>query len=291
MKKYAVSAVILLCVALLAGPSVEDKALSWPAMGFMQPTIESVRDHSVAVVTYFAVPKDQIEGIRIKLAKEGITSRQVSPGWPYVLPIKLRQDEAALAIIGSATLVKQGYVVSVAHMFQLEDDKGQPLRRLQSWILQRHTDHPVPIKLVCCTDLRKVQFQNDYAVAQLTEDLGLPGIEICDTEPAQADPVMFTGTVAGAAYFARFGFLTEFHYFFRADDRGQLHLSKWCDAPFWTVYPGGGGDSGGGIFNTRGELIGIMYCGMKIADEQYVFSNSLCMLRDYLKQAGFEKLL
>jgi len=57
------------------------------------------------------------------------------------------------------------------------------------------------------------------------------------------------------------------------------------------VTPGAPGDSGGGIFSDKGELVGIMYCGIAIYGTHYVFSNPLHMLKEFLKEKGFRKLL
>ena len=128
-------------------------------------------------------------------------------------------------------------------------------------------------------------------MVKLSEDLGLPGIKIAEQGGLQGSPAMMSGTVSGSAFFARFGFLTEFRRFLRKGTDGVLHLTAWVDFPFTCVYPGGGGDSGGGIFNSAGELIGVMYCGVQIASEQYVFSNPLTMLKEYLVKVGLKELL
>jgi S1-C subfamily serine protease len=68
-------------------------------------------------------------------------------------------------------------------------------------------------------------------------------------------------------------------------------LSYLCEVPLLTVYPAGPGDSGGGIFNERGELVGMMFAGIQIACEEYVFSYPVSTLQKFLTDAGLEKLL
>ena len=57
------------------------------------------------------------------------------------------------------------------------------------------------------------------------------------------------------------------------------------------VFPGGPGDSGGSICNTRGELTGIMYCGLTNYSEEYIFANPLSMLREFLTKNDLGFLL
>jgi hypothetical protein len=254
--------------------------------------VQMVMDHSLAIVSYFEAPPGMAEKIIKRINAGNLQNQNISPGWPLAVPITRQDGTTLVAIIGAGTLLKDNYAISVAHLFQLNDDQGQPLKRVQSWALQRNLDHPVVAEVVAQTALSEGEnFYNDYAVVKLKENLGLKGISIAEDSAAQGEPVLFAGTINGVAFFARFGFMTEFHQFFRRDDQGQLHLSQWVDFPFSCVYPGGGGDSGGGVFNTRGQLIGVMYCGVEIASVEYIFTNPLSLLKEFLTNHNLTRLL
>lgn len=286
MKKYVVTTVLFICFAFLGGTFGKHPVIYAPEM------VQNVLDHSLAVVSYFDAPPGVAEKVIKRINNVDIQNRDITPGWPLAVPIAGQDGATLVAIIGAATLLKDNYAITVAHLFQLNDDQGQPLKLFKSWVLQRNTDHPIEVNVVAKTNLSSDNdFYNDYAVVKLREDLGLRGLSISEESAAQGDPVFFAGSINGVAFFARFGFVTEFHKFFRRDDQGQLHLSQWTDFPFVCVYPGGGGDSGGGVFNTKGKLVGVMYCGVEIASVEYIFTNPLTLLKEFLTNNKLGKLL
>lgn len=266
MKKYWVTAVLFVCLALFSGMSDKSPSVFTPTV------VERVLDHSLAVVTYFEAPPADVDKIIARLRLAGLAAQKLTSG-----------DQICVAVIGAATLLRDGYAVTVAHLFQIKDEQGVSMKMIQAWILQRTTDHPVAVEVVAQTPSGGDNpFWNDYAVIRLKENLGLSGVKVAKEGLSRGDPVMFSGTVHGVAFFARFGFATFLQQFFRKDTAGGLHLSQWTSFPLVCTYPGGGGDSGGGVFNTAGELVGVMYCGIPIATETVIFSNPLAMLKEFL---------
>jgi hypothetical protein len=277
MKKYVITTVLFIFLALFSGMADKSPVVFTPA------TVQTVLDHSLAVVTYFEAPQADVDKIIARLRTEGLLAHKLTPGWPMAVTVTEREGNLVVAVIGAATLLRDGYAVTVAHLFQVEDEQGVPLKMMQAWVLQRNTDHPVVAELVAQTPRGGDNpFYNDYAVIRLKENLGLPGVKVAKEGLVQGDSVMFSGSVNGVAFFARFGFVTFFQQFFRKDAAGALHLSRWTSFPLVCAYPGGGGDSGGGVFNTAGELVGVMYCGLSIVTETVVFSNPLAMLKEFL---------
>jgi len=277
MKKYIVITVLFFCLTLFSGMSDKGPSVFTPAV------VQTVLDHSLAAVSYFEVPQEEVDQIIARLAAGGLTSQRVMPGWPLAVPVTGQDGKRVVAVFGAATLLQDGYAITVSHLFYIEDKEGVPLKMLQAWVFQRNTDHPVVVEVVRSTPRGgEDPFYNDYAVIRLKEDLRLPGVNVAKEGLFQGEPVMFAGTVNGAAFFARFGFVTAFQRFFRKDDKGILHLSQWTSFPLVCIYPGGGGDSGGGVFNAAGELVGVMYCGMQVGTETVVFSNPLVMLKEFL---------
>jgi hypothetical protein len=103
------------------------------------------------------------------------------------------------------------------------------------------------------------------------------------------EEVIFQGTPRGVAFFHRIGFISEFNYLLQRHENGNLLLKPECNVPFQVVYPGAPGDSGGGIFNHKGELCGIMYLGLSTNEFTIILSNPTANLRAFLVKAGYLK--
>ena len=70
------------------------------------------------------------------------------------------------------------------------------------------------------------------------------------------------------AFFTRFGYVTDWKYYFKRGDDGGLHLSYYEDFNYWVCTGGGGpGDSGGSVKNVNGEIVTIMYCGLDVYEQ------------------------
>jgi hypothetical protein len=210
------------------------------------------------------------------------------------LRIPLKDGEAAdgrpvkaMAYIGSGTLLQDNHVLTVRHLF----DHGQNTYSMRIWVFHQQVDHPIQADLIAITEKKTDEdYYNDYAMIKLRENLGYPGIVVAKRDINLGEKVMFGCSVGGTAYFLRFGYASKFKWFFRKDEDGRLHLSKWVDYHFITVHPSGPGDSGSGIFNIKGQLVGVAYIGVNIYEQMYCFSNNLDMLWEFLQKHHLEYL-
>jgi S1-C subfamily serine protease len=192
-----------------------------------------------------------------------------------------------IAYIGSGTIIKDNHILTVRHLF----DETADTYANQIWVFIQSVDHPIRADLVAITEEKtKEDYHNDYAVIQMREDIGYPGIPIAKKDVRLGEKVMFGCSVGGAAYFLRFGFASHWKWFFRKASDGVLHLSKWTAYHLTTTYPSGPGDSGSSVFNIRGEIVGVSYIGTNIYEEMYCFSNPVGMLWDFLKEHHLEYL-
>jgi S1-C subfamily serine protease len=186
-----------------------------------------------------------------------------------------------IAYIGSGTLMKDNYVITVRHLF--DHDENTYSRTI--WVFHQQVDHPLEADLIAITENQTEEdYFNDYACIKLRENLGLPGLPLAKKDPVIGEKVMFGCSVGGAAYFLRFGVVSHFKWFFRKDVEGRLHLSKWTEYHFTTVSPSGPGDSGSAVINTKGQIVGIVYIGVNIYEQMYCFSNPVEKLWDFLEQ-------
>ena len=262
----------------------EEQAIFPPAV------VDAVDQHIVAIAVYFELP--EMEAKRIKANKDrAVIFKSLQDEWKLPLWLKAREGYEYVVFIGAGTLLKDNYVITVAHLFT-DSDPAIQNAPMVIWLMLKGLDRAIPAELIVKTAVTTGDdFWQDYALLRAKEDIGRPGIPVAKTQPYKGSPVIHAGTVHGSAFFLRFGFVTTFHQFFRSSSDGSLHLSQWTDFPLVCVYPGGPGDSGGGIYNTKGELVDIMYCGIKIAAEEYIFSNGLAKLREFITLAGYEWLL
>jgi hypothetical protein len=130
-------------------------------------------------------------------------------------------------------------------------------------------------------------FSDDYAVIKTRRYLNTQGLKIAERQPPDSASVTFIGSTGGLAFHARYGYLTSTWKYFKKDEQGALHLAMLEDFKYMTIYPGGAGDSGGSLIY-KGKLAGIMYCGMEIYAETYIFCNPLQMFLDFLKKSKLE---
>jgi S1-C subfamily serine protease len=220
------------------------------------------------------------------MSEEEWTKRMLEGSHSIRVPLQDGETEdgkpiKALAYIGSGTILKDNHVLTVRHLF----DHNINTYSRKIWVFQQQADHPIEADLIAITENKTDQdYWNDYAVIRLREDLGLPGIPISTKEVKLGEKVMFGCSVGGTAYFMRFGFASNWKWFFRKDAEGRLHLSKWVDYHFLTVHPSGPGDSGSGVFNIKGELVGVAYVGVNIYEQMYCFSNPVERVWEFLEK-------
>ena len=268
---FIVFAVIVSAYCVLKYPSVEFAP---------QSVVESIDAHTVAIATYFTVPAEQAE----KLACNGdamLMPSDTERFWRERIPqpMQERPGTRTIAYIGAGTILKDNHIITVRHLF----DKDYEYQEMAIWVFKAGLDHAVRADVVAISDSDAMS--DDYAVIKLREDLGLPGLKIAESgDLKKGDKIIWSGSVGGMAFFTRFGYVTDWKYYFRKADDGTLHLSFYEEFNYWCLYPGGPGDSGGSVKNVRGEIVTIMYCGLNVYKEHYIFGNPVSMLWAFLSK-------
>jgi len=239
---------------------------------FKSKVIEKVQLNTVAIAAYYFLDDTAYEDMSKLKAR-----------FPdLIVPLQDKMNEQgqrvrSIAFLGSGTLLKDNYIITVRHMFVQEN--GAKCDKI--WCMFIGIDHPVEAEIVAITE-NKV-FSDDYAVIRLKEDIGRPGLKIAKHNIKLGEPVIYTGSTGGLAFFTRYGFITYVNQYFRRDDAGLLRLSAFDEFSMLCVFPGAPGDSGGSIKNRDGEIVGIMYCGIENYGTQYIFANPLYMLKNFLQ--------
>jgi len=266
-----------------------------------QSIIANVEAHRVVIAVYYEMSENEylrrMEQKTDYWRKWSIFQNQEdSKIYPYDLeigPILISRNQdsqnVTVAYLGAGAILKDNHVLSVNHLFSAEHQANA--LAMYVWVLKEGVDHPIKAYLVARSEneISKVVY-DDYAVIKMEEELGLPGLKISTQDLKDGDKVMFTGSPGGLAFFTRFGFITRLQNYFRKDAQGILHLSFFQDFPYWTVYPGGPGDSGGFVANMNGEIATVMYLGLTVHSENYTFCNPVKFLWDFLKKHNLEHL-
>lgn len=263
MKRYIpLLAILILCIGCIGyTPQFAPKSV-----------ITNIRAHTVSIATYYIMDSELYASFMRAQSNK------------VCYPVKIDGQKKAAAIIGSGTILRDNYIITVRHMF--DDHYGVPPSQI--WVFIPGWDHAVEADLICKSE--DGTFWDDYAVIKLREDVGLPGLRIGYTQPQPGEKVINTGSTGGFAFFSRYSRVTSLQYYFKRGLDDILHLTPWEDFPYMCVFPGGGGDSGGSICNIKGELIGIMYCGLTNQSEEYVFANPLSLLHSFLAKNGLGHL-
>ena len=256
--------------------------------------ISKIRAHTVSIATYYIMDEETIS----RFAKE------THLNW---YPIDTTGPQKAAAVIGSGTIIKDNHVITVRHMF--DDHYGIPPSQI--WVFIAGWDHAVRADMVAkswesrylrnakadiilnddgTAEIESREFWDDYAVIKLREDVGLPGLPIGKEQPKPGEKIINSGSTGGFAWFTRYSRVAELQFYFRRASDATLHLTPWENFPYMVIYPGGPGDLGGSICNTKGELVGIMYCGLTNYSEEYVFANPTYMLHEFLEKNGLSHL-
>jgi hypothetical protein len=247
-------------------------------------TVESV---SVTVLAYFTV-SDSLAGKIIERLVAGKPNRLND----LTLYVKSQEKDGKsyVVYIGAGTLLPNDYVLTVSHLCYSDDEElGDAVP--QMWVIYNGGDHPVKASVVAITKKGVTPVSPDYAVLKVEEKMGKPGATLAAKQSQVGERVYFSGSVKGAAFFLRSCRSTTLQQFLTRDQNGALRLVFASDEPLLTVYPAGPGDSGGGIFNEAGELTGVMFAGMQISQEMYVFSLGLDSLHAFLKANKLEYLV
>ncbi len=273
---------------------------------FASPAVvQKVKDHRVAIAVYYSMSPQEY----LRRQKQTITlwsnfnfksseakNENLEIDIKYLeIPVLIKTDQATnqklVAYLGAGAIVKNNHVLTVNHLF--DHDHQNNAKLLAIWILKEGVDHPIKAELIARTKCEySGEMANDYALLKMEEDLGLPGLEIAKPGNLKhGQRVIFSGSTGGLAFFTRFGYVTQLQHFFSKDLEGRLHLSFWEDFPFWVVYPGGAGDSGGPVTNIQGEIVTMMYCGIAVHEENYVLSNPTAMLWEFLEKYNLKRLL
>jgi len=283
--RFALALVFLAVFTLLAASSLPVP----PAKDIEPAAVYIVEANSVVVISYFPAPAAKAARVIQRLKEKQASGRFTDV--QFILPTQDTQGGSYVAYVGAGTLLKDNYVLSVAHLCTADDEELKGVKPIL-WVLLKESDVGYEADVVFQTPSDpKVIFVPDYSLLKLRKDAHRRGAKVGSVPVRPGDQVIFSGSVKGTAFFMRYCRASEVQQVIGRDDKGVLHLSYLCEFPLVTVHPAGPGDSGGGVFNTRGEIIGVMFAGTQIASEMYVFSFGLSMLREFLNKAGMGELL
>jgi len=245
--------------------------------------IKTVDDHTVAIAVYYTMSEEEWQNRMantISIHGEPMVDVSVTQEIGDK-PIKCIAYIGSGKIISDPTRKYSNKVLTVDHLF----NHGDNTYSMTPWVIKKGDD-----KFCGATVLARsehLDFHDDYAVlAVRTQTWKMPGLKIASKEIKKGERVILSGSVGGSAFFTRFCIATSFRYFFKRTEDGRLHLSFWNEFEFLpTLYPGGGGDSGSSVCNLKGEIVGVIYCGVELHAENYLFSNPLSVLKDFLKKS------
>ena len=237
--------------------------------------INKVRKHSVGVIAHYYLTSDVYVKELKKIRDKGLK-------YPDII---ITNPEKRISYVGAGTILPDDHVVTVNHLFSRIDDV------LGMKILIQGDGWEVPIRAIIVYRSKNEDFSDDYTILRMAHSPGLPGIVVANKGFKIGDRYMAIGSSSGFAYVIRFGFIIPIQKFFRRNELNELKISKWEDFPYTTIYPGAQGDSGGGVFNKKGELVTVMYCGIPNPNVPYVFANPNILLQDFLIEHGFGEFI
>lgn len=282
MKKALLS---LFVIILMVGCGA--RQISVPP-SFPPTAVKLAHDHGVAIAVYYFMGEEEynrrIEEFKKRSPRIPHYLETVIPLGKVAYLLNSQGNDYALAYLGAGGIIGKDHVLTVRHLFV--HDAGATASRI--WVMQRDAMLSIEATLVATSVGAKPL--DDYAVCKLSTPLGLPGLKLARVEPAEGEPIVFVGSTGGLAFHTRYGWLSRASRYFGADSEGYLHLAWWDEFEYVMVYPGGPGDSGGIILNAHGELVGLMYCGIEVYSEQYIFANPIVLARDFLAANKMEHL-
>lgn len=240
-----------------------------------EKVIKKVEEHSVAITVIYWMDDDTF--------KRKMREETLAPKIPFQPP---NYPSRFIAYIGAGTVIRPGnLVMTVDHLFI--HGIGTEGRLIIVWFKNEKQIQAYIVK-----QSKHKDFYDDYALLRLPQKTDLKGIKIAKKQSEVGDKVIFVGSTGAFGFRMRFGYLEDWKYHFQKDEGGgKLQLAWWWEFILMCVHPGGPGDSGGGIFNDKGELTGMMYCGTEIYAEEYIFSNPLDMMKEFLKDTPGERAL
>ena len=95
----------------------------------------------------------------------------------------------------------------------------------------------------------------DLDLAIIEPEKSIPGCKIAEEEPAEGEQILWIGCPHKMVLWVRFGLMEKIPYMIYVDEAMKFRIKDFHLIP---LLPGGPGDSGGGVFNSRGELIGVI---------------------------------
>jgi hypothetical protein len=176
---------------------------------------------------------------------------------------------------GAGVMVKDNHIITVSHV--LEHD-GMEIDNI--YVIFPGMREWIKCDMIAIGE--SIPSWKDYAVIKTREKVDLPGLKIARKHLEKLQKVIWCGTPDGAAFFIRAGYVTHLTYFIHVNDNSALEFTNFFDFYNVAVHPGYGGDSGGVIANTKGEIQSIMYFGVQ--GRPYVFGNPVSKLWEFLEE-------
>jgi len=194
--------------------------------------------------------------------------------------------------IGSGTILKGGLVLTAAHLLTADKkDKTEATKPTYLVLIKSNFDHPINVIVVAQTQVTEdVLGGDDYALLKPAEDLNEPGAMISRNPAATGDVITYFGNIKGQAFFVRKTFVSYLDREFYADG-GRLRLNRWPNGPYMVFSPGGSGDSGGGVYNEDGFLVGVIFAGRVLDEDGYVISESLDKLQNFIHNNNLDEVI
>jgi len=304
MRKLCTYILLVIAILVFSGCYATKATIEYNPHFAPPDVIETVREHTLSIAVYYYVNKEEYLRRKKALQQQGrwrehildSQARDVFLNIPLiykpniVFPMGIQQQGGnnptyAIAYVGSGTLVRMNCVISVRHLFVHNNNTlGKKI-----FVFKEGLDHPVEANIVAISDGK--EHYDDYAVIHLKESLGLPGLKIAKPGSLKlGDKVIYSGTPGGARM-TRYGYVTEFKWFFQRGNDENLHFSRWDNFHYWMVPIGAPGDSGGSIITIDGKLATVLYCGIAIYGTHYIFANPTSMLHDFLARHNLSWLI
>ena len=192
--------------------------------------------------------------------------------------------------IGAGTILNNGLVLTVGHLLVPDEGPDTVLPDF-IWLMKKDIYHSIAATIIARTAYSAETLGvDDFALLKPVEDLRAMGVTISQRPVADGDVVTYFGSCKGTAFFVRKAFATYIDQALRVED-GSLHLIYLPGGPYLAFSPGGLGDSGGGIYNEQGLLVGMMFACKPIASESYVLAAPLEKLIAFLRANQMDEVI
>jgi hypothetical protein len=180
---------------------------------------------------------------------------------------------------GAGVMIKDNYIITAAHVLE---HHGMDIDNI--FVIFPGMEDWVKCDLIAMGE--PLPSHMDYGIIKTREPLSLPGLKIAKRPLKMLQKVLFCGTPDGMAFFMRGGYVSKLLFYINVDGQGALSFQSLFSFHNVVVQPGYGGDSGGVIANTKGEIQSIMYFGLR--DRPYVFGNPVDILWEFLREHNLE---